>query len=109
MRQGLTTHIASGNKAWTPFFQGLLADVEAETESPEVALAKIDEALVLVNETGEHWTDALFYRIRAKILLKRNPTNPTPAEEAFLTAIAVAQQQKSKSFENPSSTGARTV
>jgi hypothetical protein len=32
-------------------------------------------------------------------LLKRDPTMTPPAEEAFLTAIAVAQQQKARSFE----------
>ena len=31
--------------------------------------------------------------------LKRDPANTAPAEEAFLTAIAVAQQQKAKGFE----------
>jgi len=28
-----------------------------------------------------------------------HPANPVPAEEAFLTAIAIARQQKAKSFE----------
>ena len=31
--------------------------------------------------------------------IKRDPANTAPAEEAFLTAIAVAQQQKARSFE----------
>jgi hypothetical protein len=31
--------------------------------------------------------------------LKRDPANTSSAEEAFLTAIAVAQQQKARSFE----------
>ena len=57
------------------------------------------KALELAQETGEHWTDAFLHRIRGDILLKRDPTNSSPAEEAFLTAIAVAQQQKAKSFE----------
>ena len=39
------------------------------------------------------------HRIRGEILLKRDPANTAPAEEAFLTAIAVAQQQKARSFE----------
>jgi hypothetical protein len=34
-----------------------------------------------------------------EILLKRDPANTAPAEEAFLTAIAIAQQQKARSFE----------
>jgi hypothetical protein len=37
-------------------------------------------------------------------LLKRDPANTTPAEEAFLTAIAAAQQQRARSFELPATT-----
>ena len=33
------------------------------------------------------------------MLLKRDPANPAPAEEALLTAIAVAKQQGTRSFE----------
>src|SRR5581483_4754222 len=72
----------------------------AENQSEkEKAAARIYEALALAQETGEHWTDAFLHRIRGEILLKLNPANTAPAEDAFLTAIAVAQQQKAKSFE----------
>ena len=40
----------------------------------------------------------MLHRIRGEILLKRDPANPAPAEEAFQTAIAVARQQGSRSF-----------
>ena len=43
--------------------------------------------------------DAELHRARGEILLKHDPTNPAPAEEAFLTAIAVAKQQGARSFE----------
>ena len=33
------------------------------------------------------------------MLLKRDPANPAPAEEALQTAIAVAKQQGTRSFE----------
>ena len=82
-----------------PLFQGLLADIEAEGQSAEGALARIDEALALAQQTGEHWTDAFLHRIRGEILLKRDPANTAPAEDAFLTAMAIAQQQKARSFE----------
>jgi predicted ATPase len=62
-------------------------------------LTRIDEALALAGGTGEHWSDAFLHRLRGEILLKRDPANTAPAEEAFLTAIAVAQQQKARSFE----------
>jgi hypothetical protein len=38
-------------------------------------------------------------RARGEILLKRDRANTAPAEDAFLAAIAIAQQQKARSFE----------
>jgi predicted ATPase len=73
--------------------------MRAEANDADGTLTRIDEALALANETGEHWTDAPLHRIRAAILLKRDPSNPAPAEEAFLAAIAIAQAQKARSFE----------
>ena len=43
--------------------------------------------------------EAELHRARGEILLKRDPANPAPAEEAFLTAIAIAKQQGTRSFE----------
>lgn len=54
---------------------------------------------MLAQQTGEHWTDAELYRVRGSILLRRDPANIAPAEEAFLAAIAIARQQKARSFE----------
>jgi predicted ATPase len=48
---------------------------------------------------GEHWSDAFLHRLRGEILLKRDPANTALAEDAFLTAIAIGQQQKARSFE----------
>ena len=79
-----------------PLYQGLLAELEAEGQGAEAAVARIDGALTLADETGEHWADAFLHRIRGEILLKRDPANTAPAEEAFLTAIAIAQRQKAK-------------
>ena len=53
----------------------------------------------LAGKTGEHWSDAFLHRCRGEILLKRDPANSATAEEAFLTALAIAQQQKARSFE----------
>ena len=59
----------------------------------------MDAALACARETGERWTDAFLHRIRGEILLKCDPANTAPAEEAFLIAIAIAQKQKARSFE----------
>ena len=37
--------------------------------------------------------------MHGEILLEQNPADPGLAEDAFLTAIAVAQPQKARSFE----------
>jgi predicted ATPase len=98
-REALAAYLGQGNRLFVPLFQGLLVELQAEREDAEGALREIDEALALADETGEHWTDALLHRIRGEILLKRDPANTAPAEEAFLAAISVAQAQKAKSFE----------
>jgi class 3 adenylate cyclase/predicted ATPase len=98
LRQALATIIDQGSKAFVPFFQGLLAEIEAQGDVA-AALTRIDEAIVLAAETGEHWSDAFLHRLRGKILLKRDPANMAPAEDALLTAVAIAQQQKARSFE----------
>jgi predicted ATPase len=99
MRIALATHREHGNSAYVPLFLGLIAEIEAASEGVVVASARIDEALALAAETGEHWTDSFLHRIRGEILLKCDPANTAPADEAFLTAIAIAQGQKARSFE----------
>ena len=96
LRQALVAFTDHGNKVFVPFFQGLLAEIEAQSDA-EGAL--IDEALALAGETGEHWNDAFLHRLRAEILLKRDPANTTAAEQAFLAAIATAQAQNARTFE----------
>jgi predicted ATPase len=98
LRQALAAYTDQGNKLFVPFFQGLLAEIEAQ-DYAEGALTRIEEALALAGETGEHSSDAFLHRCQSEILLKRDPANTAPAEDAFLTAIAIAQQQKARSFE----------
>jgi predicted ATPase len=98
-RQALMAYAEQGNRAYLPMYQGLLGEIEAGGENADGALTGVDTALALAAETGEHWTDAFLHRIRGEILLKRDSANTAPAEKAFLTAIAIAQQHKAKSFE----------
>ena len=84
-------------------FDGLLkialAEAEARAGDPDRAVAILDEALATSDRTGHRAFEAELHRARGEILLKRDPANPAPAEEAFLTAIAVAKQQGTRSFE----------
>ena len=98
-RGALRAYADQGNRLFIPIYQASLAEIEADRQGGEAALALLDETLALAEQTGEHWTDAFLHRVRGEVLLKRDPANAALAEQAFLTAIAVAQQQKAKSFE----------
>jgi predicted ATPase len=77
----------------------LLAEIDSETRSSAAELAGMDEALALSAETGEHFFDSEFHRIRGEILLKQSPDDPALAEADFQTASAIAQSQQARSFE----------
>ncbi len=84
------------------FFDGLLKIALAETEAragdPDRAVAVLDEALATADRLGYRAFEAELHRARGDMLLRRDPANPAPAEEALLTAIAVAKQQGTRSF-----------
>ena len=84
-------------------FDGLLkialAEAEARAGNPDRAVAILDEALATCDRTGHRAYEAELRRARGETLLKRDPANSAPAEEAFLSAIAVAKQQGTRSFE----------
>src|SRR5207344_894475 len=52
----------------------------------------------IAEETGEHYTDPYLHRLRGEILLMRSPGLPSPAEEAFQTAIALARGQGARGY-----------
>ena len=83
-------------------FDGLLkialAEAEGRAGDPGRAVAILDETLATSDRAGIRAFEAELHRARGEILLKRDPANPAPAEEAFLTAIAIAKQQGTRSF-----------
>jgi predicted ATPase len=83
-------------------FDGLvkiaLAEAEARAGDVDCALVILDEALATSERIGHRAFEAELHRVRGKMLLKHDPTNPAPAEEAFRSAIAVAQRQGTRSF-----------
>jgi class 3 adenylate cyclase/predicted ATPase len=97
LRQAIARYQDQGYKVLLPLFKGLLAEIEAALNA-KTALVRIDEALTLTR-FGEHWADALLHRLRGEIMLKLDALNTAPAEQAFLTAIAIAREQKGRSFE----------
>ena len=99
MRQAIATLREQGVALYTIALETVLAEVEAEEGHLETANASVDRALTETERTGHRWFEAETHRIRGEILLKRDFANRAPVEEAFLTAIAVSQKQKARSFE----------
>jgi predicted ATPase len=84
-------------------FDGLLkialAQAEERAGDPVRAVAILDEALATADHTGYRAFQAELHRARGEIVLKHNPANPAPAEDALLTAVTVAKQQGARGFE----------
>ena len=63
------------------------------------ALRTIDEAFPLIERSGHRMYEAEVHRLKGELLLAQNASNTAQAEQSFRTAIAVARQQKAKSWE----------
>jgi hypothetical protein len=85
----------------TTAIQGLQAQLEAETPYVQTALAHVDKALALAHQAEDRCHLAFLHPIRGEILLKRDPSNPGTAEDAFRTALAVASERGARSFGLP--------
>ena len=99
VRRILAAFVDQGVRVNLGFYTGLLAELEAETLGADSALARIDEALSLSEQVEHRCSLPFLHRLRGEMLLKRDPTNPAPAEEAFQTALAIAKEQRARSYE----------
>jgi predicted ATPase len=76
-----------------------LAGAEADAGDLTRAVAILDMELAICDRIGYRAFEAELHRTRGEMLLRRDPANAAPAQEAFLTAIGVARQQGTRSFE----------
>ena len=98
LRRALAEGAAQGARVDGWLHTLLLAELEAKTLGVERALARIEEAMTLVSQLENRCDLAFPHLLRGELLLKRDPTNPSPAEEAFQTAIAIAKAQGARSW-----------
>ena len=73
VRRVLRVFVDQGVKVNLGFYNGLLAQLEAETLGADSALARIDEAFGLSNEIEHRCSLPFLHRLRGEILLKRDP------------------------------------
>jgi class 3 adenylate cyclase/predicted ATPase len=77
----------------------VLAEAEARAGDVDRALAVLDETLANYDRRDYRSFEAELHRVRGEMLFKRDPADQASAEEALVTAIVVAKQQGTRSFE----------
>jgi predicted ATPase len=107
IRQGLDTYRSTGAEFQRPHFLTLLAEASGLLGQPEGGLAALEEALTLMEQTGERYYEAELHRQRGELLLLRAASGRPAqgnqeqheAETCFQHALDVARQQQAKSLE----------
>jgi class 3 adenylate cyclase/tetratricopeptide (TPR) repeat protein len=99
MKRALADFRATGSLTMMSWFLPLLAQSQGGFGHYEEALVAIDEALVVIEDTGERFFEAEVHRTKGELLLARGVSNAVQAEQWFRTAIEVACRQKAKSWE----------
>src|SRR5262249_6303493 len=79
LRSGSAAYRATGTEAWMPHYIALLARASEISEQIEESLTLLDEALQIVERTGERWLAAELYRHKGQLLLRQR--HPEAAEE----------------------------
>jgi TOMM system kinase/cyclase fusion protein len=107
IRQGLDMYRSTGAEFQRPHFLTMLAEASGLLGQPEGGLAALDEALTMMEKTGEQYYEAELHRQRGELLLilgaKSHPDQGSreqhEAETCFQRALGVARQQQAKSLE----------
>ena len=89
----------TGAEGARSYFLALLAEAHGTLGEPEAGLAVLTEALTHVETTGERWYEPELYRLKGALLLQQSSDNQAEAESCFHKAMAIAQNQRAKSFE----------
>ncbi|EEA04560.1 adenylate/guanylate cyclase [Burkholderia sp. H160] len=96
---------AGGEEHLSSYFLAILADCQWRTGDREGALRSIEEAMAIVDATGEHYYEAELHRLKGAILLdamsndELAPACRDEVQACFLRAIAVARAQGARSLE----------
>ena len=97
LRAGSSAYCATGATAWMPLYIALLAGACEIAGQIEEGAARLDQALQLVERTGERWFAAELDRQRGRLLLRQG--HPETAEELYRKALGIAREQEAKLWE----------
>jgi predicted ATPase len=97
LRQGSAAYRATGAEAFVPYQIALLARACEIAGQIEVAIEFVDDALQIVERTGERWLAAELCRHKGQLLLRQ--ARCEAAEEFYRKALSIAREQKAKLWE----------
>jgi predicted ATPase len=97
LRRGSIDYRTTGAEVWMPYFIALLANASEAAEQIEEALTLLEEALQIVERTGERWFAAELHRHKGQLLLRQGHTEA--AEELYCKALSIARDQEAKMWE----------
>ena len=97
LRRGLAAYRATAAETWMSHYTALLARACEIAGQIEEALALLDDALQIVDRTGERWLGAELYRHKGDLLLRQG--HPEAAEELYRKALGIAREQEARLWE----------
>jgi class 3 adenylate cyclase/predicted ATPase len=97
LRSGSATYRASGSEVLIPHYLALLAGACEIGGQVEEGLTLLDEALRIVERTGERWLAAELKRHKGELLLRQGHTEA--AEGLYCKALSIARKQEAKLWE----------
>jgi class 3 adenylate cyclase/predicted ATPase len=117
IRHGLATCQAIGVGLFKSYHLALLAEVYGKAGRADEGLAALDEALTVIDTSGERFYEAELYRLKGELTLAQSsvqslassvqnphsafriPQSEAEAEHCFLKALEIARRQQAKSLE----------
>jgi class 3 adenylate cyclase/predicted ATPase len=96
---GIAAWKSSGSIVFVPWYVAHMAKARAKLGQFDEAWRQIDEALKAVETTGETWCESDIHRIAGEIALLGPTPDPGQAKARFARALAVAREQRAKSWE----------
>jgi class 3 adenylate cyclase/predicted ATPase len=97
LRNGSAAYRATGPVAFMPFYTDLLAMACEIAGQIEEASSLLDDALQIVERTGERWFVAELNRHKGELLLRQGRSEA--AEELYRKALSIAEEQGAKLWE----------
>jgi DNA-binding winged helix-turn-helix (wHTH) protein/predicted ATPase len=94
---GSSAYRATGAEIWMPHHLALLARAHETAGQVEEAVTLLDEALQIVQRTGERWFAAELYRHKGELMLRQE--HSAGAEELYRKALTIAAEQEAKLWE----------